>query len=133
MKHVQEGGRAGILFLIQRDDCISFSACARDPAYGVLLHEAFVAGVSILPYHCRLDPTKGTVELLGRLPFIDLYSNGIVIKAVKRKKRTVPAIEGNLSPRKKIKVESVVGSSIMDMTVESDEGSEHGVSTTLTL
>jgi hypothetical protein len=56
-----------------------------------------------------------------------------VIKAVKRKKRTVPAIEGNLSPRKKIKVEFVVGSSIMDMTVELDEGSEHGVSTTLTL
>ena len=28
------GGKAGVLFLIQRDDCFSFSACDLDPAYG---------------------------------------------------------------------------------------------------
>jgi hypothetical protein len=135
---------------------------------------------------------RGTVEMLGRLPFIDLYSDGTVIKAVKRgRKRTVPAIEGNLNlqqgivdppaikkvkienkilskggrsilkiaieenndsgignkkpditekktkivkdkmPTKKIKLEYVVGSSIMDMTVEADEACEHSLATIL--
>ena len=42
---------------------------------GPLLHLAHTAGVLILPYHCRLDPEEGTVELLGRIPFIDTYAN----------------------------------------------------------
>ena len=75
--YVKKGGRAGILFLIQRDDCHSFSASDLDPLYGPLLHEAAVAGVLILPYHCRLDPEDGTVTLLGKLPFIDKFDSNV--------------------------------------------------------
>lgn len=71
--HVQNGGSAGILFLIQRNDITEFSACDLDPQYVFLLHQAFTAGVVILPYRCALDPDAGTVTLLDRVPFVDTY------------------------------------------------------------
>ena len=74
--YVRKGGTAGILFLVQRDDCATFSACDMDPLYGPALHEAAAAGVLILPYHCRLDPEAGTVSLQGRIPFVDTYADG---------------------------------------------------------
>ena len=88
--YVRQGGNAAILFLVQRDDCSVFSASAIDPTYVQLLHEASVAGVHILPYHCRLDPSAGTVSLLGRLPFVDTYvanSSGAVAAEKAPKKR----------------------------------------------
>ena len=42
---------------------------------GPLLHEAAAAGVQIIPYSCRLNPLTSSVELLGRLPFIDMYAD----------------------------------------------------------
>ena len=64
---------AAILFLIQRDDCVAFSASNYDVEYRKLLSQAYKAGVQILPYHCRLDPASGVITLLGKLPFIDTY------------------------------------------------------------
>lgn len=66
---------AAILFLVQRDDCSSFSASQYDLEYRKLLSQAAKVGVKILCYHCKLDPRGGTVSLLGKLPFIDTYSN----------------------------------------------------------
>lgn len=37
-----------------------------------------MAGVQIMPYHCRLDPITATVQLLGLLPFVDTYANPTV-------------------------------------------------------
>ena len=70
-QHVGAGGRAAILFLIQRDDCNSFSISPIDMAYKEAVQEAQAAGVLILPYKCKLNPNAGTVELIGKVPFID--------------------------------------------------------------
>lgn len=69
----QSGGEAAILFLIQRDDCSTFSASSFDPTYGKLLSRASQVGVKILPYVCKLDPTDGTIELIRKVPFVDTY------------------------------------------------------------
>jgi sugar fermentation stimulation protein A len=71
--YIEKGkGRAAIIFLIQRDDCSSFSACYLDPDYGPLLKIAISKGVEILPYACKLNPLTGEIELLEpKLPFID--------------------------------------------------------------
>ena len=63
---------SAILFLIQRSDCeIGFQASDLDPEYVQLLSEANSMGVLLLPYLCHVDPHKGTVELIGRVPFIE--------------------------------------------------------------
>lgn len=71
--YIEKGkGRAAIIFLIQRDDCSSFSACYLDPDYGPLLKIAISKGVEVLPYACKLNPLTGEIELLEpKLPFID--------------------------------------------------------------
>lgn len=71
--HVRRGGEACILFLIQRDDCTSFSASPLDPEYVRVLSEASATGVKILPYLCRLNPDDGTVALLHKVPFRDTF------------------------------------------------------------
>jgi len=74
-EHVTQsrGGEAAIVFLIQRDDCSTFSASSFDPTYGKLLSQASQAGVRILPYVCKLDPVDGTIELIRQIPFVDTY------------------------------------------------------------
>jgi DNA-binding sugar fermentation-stimulating protein len=69
--HVRSGGRAALLFLIQRSDCSSFTISPIDAAYKLAVSEAKQAGVLILPYVCRLNPDHGTVELVGRVPFLE--------------------------------------------------------------
>jgi DNA-binding sugar fermentation-stimulating protein len=71
MHHVLAGGRAAILFLIQRDDCSSFTISTIDAAYKEAVREAQAAGVLILPYVCRMNPIDRSVELLGRVPFLE--------------------------------------------------------------
>jgi sugar fermentation stimulation protein A len=75
LDHVKAGGKAAILYLIQRDDCSHFSISSLDPSYGKIVSIAAAGGVEILPYYCRLCPDKGTVELLGKLPFVDTYKD----------------------------------------------------------
>lgn len=50
--------KAAILYLVQRTDCSSFdSADDIDPEYGALLREARAAGVQVLTYSCKIEPT----------------------------------------------------------------------------
>ena len=53
---VEAGGRAAMVYLVQREDCQTF-AIARDidPAYGAALDLARSAGVETLCYACRLS------------------------------------------------------------------------------
>ncbi|GAB4185640.1 MAG: DNA/RNA nuclease SfsA [Calditrichia bacterium] len=56
---VQEGHRAVVLFLIQREDADGFRpADSIDPEYSRLLREAVTAGVEILPYQCKVSTTE---------------------------------------------------------------------------
>ena len=83
---------------------------------GPLLHEAAVTGVHILPYHCRLNPHTATVELLGRLPFIDLHTDG-----TDKKESDVKEMKKQLSDKKrKTRKDEIVSgvSSITDMTID---------------
>lgn len=64
----QQGLRAVMLYVVQREDVSTFSpASSIDPRYAQLLKEAHQSGVEILVYQCRMD----TKELsLGKsLPF----------------------------------------------------------------
>ena len=82
---------------------------------GPLLHEAFVAGVKILPYHCRLNPHTATVELLGRLPFIDLHTDSTdkTENEVKEVKKQIMSVK-----KRKLKKDNMIEnvSRISDMT-----------------
>ena len=69
-RHVRSGGRAALLFLIQRDDCTAFMISPLDAAYKEAVREAEAAGVLILPYVCRLCPLAGVVELVEKVPFL---------------------------------------------------------------
>ena len=83
---------------------------------GPLLHQAAVTGVHILPYHCRLNPHTATVELLGRLPFIDLHTD-----STDKTESNVKEINNQISDkrRKTKKDEKVSGvSTITDMTID---------------
>ena len=81
-----------------------------------MLHEAAVTGVHILPYHCRLNPHTATVELLGRLPFIDLHTD-----STDKTETDVKEIKKQIADKKRKtkKDEKVSGvSSITDMTID---------------
>jgi hypothetical protein len=72
-----------------------------------------VAGVQIMPYHCRLDPLTATVQLLGLLPFVDTYANPTV--------DNTNTVEGTKKTRKRkrtVNVQDMNASTIMDMTTE---------------
>ena len=83
---------------------------------GPLLHEAAETGVHILPYHCRLNPHTATVELLGRLPFIDVHT-GSTDKKESDVKEIKKVISGKKRNSKKDEIVSGV-SSITDMTID---------------
>ena len=80
---------------------------------GPLLHEAAVAGVQIMPYHCRLDPLTATVQLLGLLPFVDTYANPTLDST-----DTVESTGVKGKRKRTKKVEDKNATSIMDMTTE---------------
>lgn len=61
------GGRAVLLFLVQRADCTRVAAAADiDPAYAAALSQAKADGVEILCYNCTLSPAA--IALDARLP-----------------------------------------------------------------
>ena len=60
-------GRAALFLLVQRPDGACFApAAVIDPDYAALLAEALAAGVLVLPYRARVDPTG--IRLGERLP-----------------------------------------------------------------
>ena len=76
-KHLRElaavaesGGRAVMLYVVQREDCDSFTLAADiDPAYAAAFAEARTAGVEALAYACRLSPDAIVVH--RPLPIVD--------------------------------------------------------------
>ncbi|HWU15677.1 MAG TPA: DNA/RNA nuclease SfsA, partial [Caulobacter sp.] len=51
-----EGHRAVALFVVQREDCDAFKACADlDPAFAAGLERAADAGVEVLVYACAMS------------------------------------------------------------------------------
>jgi sugar fermentation stimulation protein A len=60
MKLKAEGHGAEIVFVIQRENCESFSpADDIDPEYGKLLREASSTGVRLRAVQCKIDPSEG--------------------------------------------------------------------------
>ena len=63
---VAQGDRAVALFVVQREDCDAFSACADlDPAFANALDRAADAGVEVLIYACEM--ATDTIRLGSRL------------------------------------------------------------------
>lgn len=66
-RHVARGGRAAVVFVVQRRDARALSPHAgHDPAFAAALREAAGAGVRIYAYACRVTP-RG-VRLERRIP-----------------------------------------------------------------
>ena len=66
-----EGHRAAVVFVVQRDDAISFSPHDEaDPAFGRALREAAQAGVEVYAYKCRVS--EGEITLNAPLPVANL-------------------------------------------------------------
>jgi sugar fermentation stimulation protein A len=60
---VAQGGRAVMLFLIQRGDATRFKLASDiDPAYAAAFRAAADAGVEMLCYRCRMSPSEINVE-----------------------------------------------------------------------
>ena len=56
---VAQGDRAAVLFVVQREDCEAFSACADyDPAFAQALTKAADAGVEVLVHVCEMGTTE---------------------------------------------------------------------------
>jgi sugar fermentation stimulation protein A len=72
---VQKGHRAAMLYIVQREDCHTFSpAYEFDPVYAELLEEAYREGVQILVYDCRLGPEG--IEVSKAIPFTFMKEDG---------------------------------------------------------
>ncbi len=64
---VNEGIRAAMLFVVNREDVTSFAPADHiDPTYGELLRKAEKAGVEILAYRCEVSPEG--IQLKKKLP-----------------------------------------------------------------
>jgi len=67
-REVADGGRAVMLFVVQRTDCTAFDvADDLDPAYAAGLARAARAGVEVLCYDCDIDVVG--VRLARRVPW----------------------------------------------------------------
>jgi len=63
---VQEGHRAVMLYIVQRDDCQKFAiASDKDPTYARAFQKARQIGVEMIVYGCSLTPQK--IEINHRL------------------------------------------------------------------
>ena len=62
-ERVAMGERAVALFVVQREDCETFSACADlDPAFARGLDQAAAAGVEVLVYRCAMSTTAIRID-----------------------------------------------------------------------
>ncbi len=76
LKHLHElmeikkkGGRAVMLFIIQRGDGTLFRPAADiDPVYAKRLKEAHDAGVEIMPWRAHVSPEE--IEVIEKIPFV---------------------------------------------------------------
>ncbi|MBL4870435.1 MAG: DNA/RNA nuclease SfsA [Robiginitomaculum sp.] len=76
-KHLRElksmaenGARAVMLYVIQREDCARFSIAKDvDPEYEMTRKQARISGLESLAYACKIDPTE--ISIAGRVPIID--------------------------------------------------------------
>ena len=60
---VEDGARAVMLYIVQREDCSRFTLAADvDPAYATAFAAARACGVEALAYACRLSPTGIAVD-----------------------------------------------------------------------
>ncbi len=60
-----EGHQAAVVFVVQRDDAVSFSPHEKaDPAFGQALREAAQAGVEVYAYKCRVSEREVTLNTL---------------------------------------------------------------------
>ena len=67
---VKEGHRAVALFVVQREDCEGFRACAElDPAFAAGLNRAAEAGVEVLVYACEMG--TDAIRVARRIPWLD--------------------------------------------------------------
>ncbi|MEJ2818506.1 MULTISPECIES: DNA/RNA nuclease SfsA [unclassified Caulobacter] len=67
---VKEGHRAVALFVVQREDCEGFRACAElDPAFAAGLTRAAEAGVEVLVYACEMG--TDAIRVARRIPWLD--------------------------------------------------------------
>jgi sugar fermentation stimulation protein A len=66
---VARGARAVAMFVVQRTDCETFSACADlDPKFAAGLAAAADAGVEVLVYRCAMSSEAITIE--RRIPWV---------------------------------------------------------------
>ncbi len=73
---VREGHRAVALFIVQREDCETFSACADlDPAFARGLDAAAKAGVEVLVYACAMSTQ--TIQVARRILWTNAHLTGI--------------------------------------------------------
>lgn len=72
MDLVAQGYRAVMIYVVQRDDCTSFSvAHDKDPAYAKAFGRAIQSGVTMLAYGCQVSPMG--ISLSQRLPIQDYF------------------------------------------------------------
>ena len=66
-KAVEDGHRAAVIFVVQRDDCETVAPHDEaDPVFGAALRESVAAGVEAYAYSCRV--TEKAINLCRKLP-----------------------------------------------------------------
>ena len=69
MDMVDEGHRAVMVYLVQREDCESLEFAADlDKVYAETVKRAVKHGVEVLCYHCKLSPEE--IKAVASLPII---------------------------------------------------------------